>query len=222
MRRIPLIAALATAVVALALLVDGGHLASLDRFARAHLSPFQAGPLGRGRGELLQLIGGATDALISVAGIAVSLILMILAARRLVATGRRRAALLWASALTLAFVVELVGKALVTQSRPDNRVICHGLGAGGFDSSFPSGHALRAVVLAGTAATLWPHLRRRFVAASLATAAAVQLNGIHPLSDIVAGVLAGTALWLAVEEISRRMPPEPPSASPAAALPASG
>jgi membrane-associated phospholipid phosphatase len=225
MRRILLIAVLAIAVVALALLVDSGHLASLDRFARAHLSPLQAGPLGRGRGEPLQLIGGATDALISVAGIAVSLLLMALAARRLVAAGRRRAALLWASALTVAFVVELAGKALVDQSRPDSRVICHGLGAGGFDSSFPSGHALRAMVLAGAAAMIWPHLRRRFVAAALATAAAVQLNGIHPLSDVVAGVLAGTALWLAVEEISRRMPPQPRaalSASPAAARPASG
>src|SRR5438477_199817 len=109
------------AVVALALLVDGGHLASLDRFARDHCSPLQAGPLGRGRGELLQLIGGATDAMISAAGIAVSLLLMTLAARRLVANGRRRTAMLWAAALTLAFVVELVGKALVNQSRPDSR-----------------------------------------------------------------------------------------------------
>jgi hypothetical protein len=49
MRRLLPIAALSVAVTALAVLVDGGHLASLDRFARAHLSPLQAGPAGRWR-----------------------------------------------------------------------------------------------------------------------------------------------------------------------------
>jgi membrane-associated phospholipid phosphatase len=221
MRRLALIAALAAAVVALAALVDGGQVASLDRFARAHLAPLQAGPAGRGRGEILQLTAGAGDALISVAGIAVSVILMALAGRRLIASGRGRLALLWASALTAGFAVELIGKALVAQQQPDHRVICRGLGAGGFDASFPSGHALRAMLLAGVAAALWPHLRMRFVAAALAIALALQVNGVHALSDIVAGVVAGVALWLAVEAISRRLPPPRRSVVPAAPQPAS-
>ena len=159
---------------------------------------FKAGPAGRGRGEILQLTAGASDALISVAGIAVSVILMALAGRRLIASGRGRLALLWASALTAGFAVELIGKALVNQQQPDHRVICRGLGAGGFDASFPSGHALRAMLLAGVAAALSPHLRMRFAAAALAVALALQVNGVHALSDIVAGVVAGVALWLAV------------------------
>jgi hypothetical protein len=57
-RRLLPIAARAGAVAALAVLVDGGHLASLDRFARAHLAPLQAGPAGHGRSEALQLIAG--------------------------------------------------------------------------------------------------------------------------------------------------------------------
>jgi len=221
MRRLALIAALAVAVVALAVLVDGGRMASLDRFARAHLSPLQAGPDGRGRSEILQLTAGATDALISVAGIAVAVILMALAGRRLVASGRGRIALLWASALTAGFAVEVAGKGLVNQQQPDHRVICRGLGAGGFDASFPSGHALRAMLLAGVAAALWPHLRIWFVTAALAIALALQLNGVHTLSDIVAGALVGVALWLAVEEISRRLPPPARSAAPAVPRPAS-
>jgi membrane-associated phospholipid phosphatase len=215
MRRLLPIAALSVAVTALAVLVDGGHLASLDRFARAHLAPLQAGPAGRGRSEALQLIAGATDALITVAGIAVSVILVGLAGRRLIASGRPQIALLWASALT-------AGKAFVGQQQPDDRVICRGLGAGGFDASFPSGHALRAVVLAGIATALWPHLRMRFVAAALGIALALQLNGVHALSDIVAGALAGAALWLTADGISRRLPSLGRSVAPAAPHPASG
>jgi membrane-associated phospholipid phosphatase len=224
LRRIPVIAALAALVTALAVLVDGGRLTSLDRFARAHLAPLQAGPAGRGRGQPLQLIAGVTDAAITVAGIAVSVILVALAARRLIRQGRGRTALLWVSALTAGFAVEVLGKALVSQQQPDHRVICRGLGAGGFDASFPSGHALRAMLLAGVATALWPHLKGRFIAAAAAVSIALQLNGIHALSDICAGLLVGAALWLAVEEISRRQPPTAAaqSAPPAAPRPASG
>ncbi len=197
-------------------------MASLDRFARAHLAPLQAGPAGRGRGEILQLTAGASDAMISIAGIAVSVILMALAGRRLIASGRGRLALLWASALTAGFAGELIGKALVNQQQPDHRVICRGLGASGFDASFPSGHALRAMLLAGVAAALWPHLRMRFVAAALtAVALALQVNGVHALSDIVAGVVAGMALWLAVEAISAPAAAAAGSAVPVAPQPAS-
>jgi membrane-associated phospholipid phosphatase len=129
--------------------------------------------------------------------------------RRLARSGRPRLALLWASALAAGFAIELAAKAAVHQQQPDHRVICRGLGAGGFDASFPSGHALRAVLLAGIGAALWPHLQRRFVLSALAVALALQVNGIHPLSDIVAGLLTGAALWLAVTAVNRRLGPEP-------------
>jgi hypothetical protein len=77
------------------------------------------------------------------------------------------------------------------------------------------------MLLAGVAAALWPHLRTRFVASALAVALALQVNGVHTLSDIVAGVVAGVALWLAVEAISRRLPPPLRSTVPAAPQPAS-
>jgi hypothetical protein len=41
-----------------------------------------------------------------------------LAGRRLIASGRSRIALLWASALTAGFVVEAAGKAFVGSSSP--------------------------------------------------------------------------------------------------------
>jgi membrane-associated phospholipid phosphatase len=209
MRRVVLIAAICAAVAMLAVLVDRGSLASLDHAARSHLSPLQAGPAGRARSGVLQLIAGATDAVISAAGIAVSLILATLGLRRLARSGRPRLALLSASALAAGFAIELAAKAAVHQQQPDHRVICRGLGAGGFDASFPSGHALRAVLLAGIGAALWPHLQRRFVLSALAVALALQVNGIHPLSDIVAGLLTGAALWLAVTAVNRRLGPEP-------------
>ena len=88
MRRLTVIAAPAAVAVALGVLVDQGRLAALDHWARANASPLQAGPAGRGRGGALKLIAGATDALISLAGIAVAVILVVLAARRLVGGGR--------------------------------------------------------------------------------------------------------------------------------------
>lgn len=199
------------------MLVDGGHLASLDRWARAQLSPLQAGPGGRGRSGALQLVAGATDAVISLAGIAVSLILALLAVRRMVRSGQSRLAIAWCSALAGGFAVEVAAKAAIHQQQPDHRVICRGLGAGGFDASFPSGHAIRAVILAGIAAALWPHLRRRFVLSALAVALALQLNGIHPLSDIVAGLLTGAALWLIVAAVSRWTTPQAPAVAQAGA-----
>ena len=73
----------------------------------------------------------------------------------LLARGRNRAAAAWPAALALALVVEIVSKLVVGQHRSG---IWHGFGLT-FDSSFPSGHVLRAILITGAVAAVIPVLR---------------------------------------------------------------
>jgi membrane-associated phospholipid phosphatase len=64
-----------------------------------------------------------------------------------------------------------------------------------FDSSFPSGHALRTVIVAAVVAWRWPRARHGAVAWAIVSLVLIQLTGWHTPTDIVGGViLAGLAL----------------------------
>jgi len=60
-----------------------------------------------------------------------------------------------------------------------------------FDSSFPSGHALRAVLVAGAVASIWPRARLLAVAWVAASVVLLLLAGWHTPTDLVGGVLLG-------------------------------
>ena len=93
-----------------------------------------------------------------------------------------------------ATAVELVCREAVT------RPALH-LGAlhlSGFDSSFPSGHTLRALVVAGAVGAVWPRARPWAYAWALVVAALVLVAGWHVPSDVAGGlVLAALALLCA-------------------------
>jgi membrane-associated phospholipid phosphatase len=64
----------------------------------------------------------------------------------------------------------------------------------GFDSSYPSGHAVRAVVLVFLAASLWPSVRSLLLAWTGVALILVELGGFHTPSDIVGGCALGAAI----------------------------
>ena len=73
-----------------------------------------------------------------------------------------------------------------------------------FDSSYPSGHTTRAVVLAATVAYVFPRLRPPAAAWLVLVPPALVIAGDHTISDVVGGVLLGLLLVLAAHAIIRR------------------
>jgi membrane-associated phospholipid phosphatase len=92
-----------------------------------------------------------------------------------------RLALLW----ILVNAVDTVGKLVV--ERP--ALYLHGRHVAGFDDSLPSGHTLRALVVALALALLWRRGRIAF-AWALTVPVALVLLGDHVPTDIVAALLA--------------------------------
>jgi undecaprenyl-diphosphatase len=107
---------------------------------------------------------------------------------------------LWAfGTLMAAWVLQLGAKALVQRARPVvDDALAHAPG-----SSFPSGHATNTAAAALTLTLLvWPLLGRRgrvavpvvAVTVTLVTAADRVFLGVHYPSDVIAGILLGTAM----------------------------
>ena len=134
--------------MALAVLVEATDFDRLNQFAVDHLQPVAA---GKGHPRLNNL----AELVVSPASPTFAAVLIGAAAAVLLARRRPRAAFAWPAALAAAFVIEVVCKLVVDQHRSG---IWHGFGLT-FDSSFPSGHMLRAILLAGAAAAVWPRLR---------------------------------------------------------------
>lgn len=114
--------------------------------------------------------------------------------------GRADLALSLAAAFVLADLAEVVTKVLL--ERPD----LHATAAPGelprrlpFDHSYPSGHALRAALIAACVCAAWPRLRAPLVAWALAVPVLLVTGGWHTPSDVVGGsLLAAGAVALAV------------------------
>jgi len=84
--------------------------------------------------------------------------------------------------LLAAVAVEVVCKELIV--RPALYIGAHHVVA--FDSSFPSGHTLRAVIVA---AALWPLLRAWATVWAVVSIALLELAGWHTPTDVAGGVL---------------------------------
>jgi membrane-associated phospholipid phosphatase len=170
--------------VVLAALVDITDFDRLNAFAVHQLQPL-AGGNGHPR------IREWTEVLISPAGPMITVLVIAGAAICLLARRRNRAAAAWSAALALALMVEIVSKLVVGQHRSG---IWHGFGLT-FDSSFPSGHMLRAVLIAGAVAAVIPALRVALGVWCAAVAVCLLINGWHLPTDIAGGILAGMALY---------------------------
>ena len=187
-------ALLAVAYTALAVLVAIGDFTRVDQWAVNHLMP--ASEVHRAKPGWLEAavpllhqrwdapLALAADIVTLPAGALVSLAIVVLASRVL------GIALLAAWAAGAA--IELLCK--YTLVRPALYSGTYHLGA--FDSSFPSGHALRTVIVAGAVAAVWPGMRLWVGAWALSSVVLLQLAGWHTPTDLAGGLLVGALALL--------------------------
>jgi len=175
----------------LAGLVASGAATGLDQWACNHAMPFAGKPgppptllaslvplyhasfhrLGFGVAEIVTLPGQAV----------ISLVLVLYGAWRLRAPG-------WIAAWLAAVAVELVFRHTLT--RPP--LYRHGLHVLAFDTSWPSGHALRCAIVAAVFAAAWPRLRIPLGIWLAAVVALLELAGFHTPTDVGGGLLLAT------------------------------
>jgi membrane-associated phospholipid phosphatase len=183
-------AALLAAVFAtLAALVAAGAFTRLDQWSIDHLMPG-----GSFRHKPESLINGLVPLLHSGWGsgyaIAVNIVTLpasFVIALVIVALCSRALGL----ALIAAVGVEVICKELLT--RP--ALYKGSLHIAAFDSSFPSGHTLRTLLVAAAVSLRWPRARPFAIVWALASLVLILLAGWHTPSDLAGGVvLAGLAL----------------------------
>jgi membrane-associated phospholipid phosphatase len=183
----------------LAGLVASGATTGLDRWAAENAMPLAGRPSAPP--GFADSVVPLLDAPFHPAGVAVaqvvtlpgqvtlSLVLVLLAARRLWTLGRVEAAACWPAAWLLAVVVELVFRHTLSRA-PLYR---HGVHLTGLDMSWPSGHALRSALVAAACAVAWPRLRVPLAIWLAAAAVLLELAGFHTPTDVAGGLLLATA-----------------------------
>lgn len=174
-------AALFVALAALGAAVERGALRGIDRFGYAHLQPLHKGDWSH---------------LADVASPAIACALVAIAALRLRSDARLATA--WLAALGVGAAIELVCKPIVEHPypRPDEMPwLAH--------EGFPSGHAMRGVIVAGALSAAWPRARGVLVAWAVANAVLVEVTRMHVPSEVIGGVIAGVALTTAVQVVRR-------------------
>ncbi len=95
----------------------------------------------------------------------------------------------WIVVWVAAVAVELVFRHALT--RP--ALYRHGVHLVAFDTSWPSGHALRCAIVAAAVAAAWPRLRAVLAVWLVAVAVLLELAGFHTPTDIAGGLLLATA-----------------------------
>lgn len=209
-----MVAVLAAAFAALAGLVAAGVLTGVDQYAVDHLMP----GVEASRGSGISLTGlvpflnvvdagsspwpAVADVLTLPASPFVTLALGLWLLWLLWGRGRRQEAAAWLAALAASLAIELVGKGLI--ERPTLTV--HGAPMVPFDASYPSGHTLRLVVVAGLAGALWAVLRPWLALWVAAGSASLVPAGFHTPSDVAGALLVGAAIVLAAGAAGARRP----------------
>jgi membrane-associated phospholipid phosphatase len=175
----------------LAGLVASGALSGADNYAIHHWMPWaRFGPhrLVDLRSAFLpetrSTLGGTLVGLWAYpASPFVSLLLVVLCAWVLNRRGHRRAALAALALWLVADAIELLGKLVITRPNVD---------VGGLRDSFPSGHTIRAFVIAAVVAWTWRRAGWIALLWALAVPFALVALGDHVPTDVVGGaVLAG-------------------------------
>jgi membrane-associated phospholipid phosphatase len=102
----------------------------------------------------------------------------------------------WSAAWVVGNVVEVVGKDVIR--RPALHLSWRGRIAQmpTFDDSFPSGHALRALLVAALLASVWPRVRPAIALWLTMTLSLLVATNAHTPSDVFGGVLVGVTLAL--------------------------
>jgi membrane-associated phospholipid phosphatase len=168
--------------------VASGATTGLDQWAVDHAMPYAGGSsapptLLESTVPLLHAqfhpVGAAVAQVVTLPGqVVISFLLVAAAARRLRSPG-------WLAVWAAAVLVELVSRHALT--RP--ALYRHGVHLVAFDSSWPSGHALRSAIVAAALAAAWPQLRLTLAGWLAAVAALLELAGFHTPTDVVGGLL---------------------------------
>ena len=195
------VALVAAAFVLLAIGVEHSVLAPVDRWFEQHLTPLTHGPRQH-QPALLRWLNTPLVVALWLATIPVTLCILAAVAAYDYVRGTMRHAWIWVGGFAFALAVELLGKVLVHD--PAGRT---GGPLAGVNSGYPSGHAARAVLLAALVGGLFASRRGRFWAVAVVIVAGLQLKGAHTLSDIVGGLLLGTAVLLVVRAYETRHRP---------------
>jgi membrane-associated phospholipid phosphatase len=174
-----------SAFAALAVAVAAGAFTGLDQWAVEHIMP--GGRFTGGEPSLLDalvpLAGTHWDSAWSVLVNVVTVPASFLVALAIVVWRSR----VLAALLVAAVAVETLCKDVLT--RPELHHGARHIVA--FDDSFPSGHTLRAVIVAGALASPWA------AAWAVVAIVLVQLAGWHTPTDIAGGLLLGASALLA-------------------------
>jgi membrane-associated phospholipid phosphatase len=179
----------AAAFAALAVLVAAGALTGLDQWACDHLMPF-AGAVSGGPPTFLESLVPLYHASWQPAGTAVTQIVtlpgQVLISFAIVAIGAwKLRAPVWIVAWVGVVAVEFVIRHVLT--RP--ALYRDGVHVTAFDSSWPSGHALRCALVAAVLAAVWPRARTAIVVWLVAAAVLLELAGFHTPTDVAGGLL---------------------------------
>ena len=180
-------------------LVASGATTGLDQWAAEHAMPLA----GKGTAPPTTLesivpllhasfhpFGVAVAQIVLLPGqVVISFLLVLAAAWRLWTRGRAEAAVCWTAAWLIAVAVEVICRHTLTRE-PLYR---DGVHLVAFDSSWPSGHALRCALVAAAFAAAWPRLRIPLAIWLAAAVVLLELTGFHTPTDIVGGLLLATA-----------------------------
>jgi membrane-associated phospholipid phosphatase len=189
-RRSATLLALACAFAALASLVAAGTLTRIDQWAVDHAMP---------GASFRHAQGGFLDGLVPLlhshwgSAYAIAANIVTLPASFLIALGIAFAASrVLAVILVAAVAVEVLCKELIERPALYNG----SFHISAFDTSFPSGHTLRTMIVAAAVAWNWPRTRAFAAAWAAASVVLLLLAGWHTPSDLVGGVLLGALALL--------------------------
>lgn len=190
----------AAAFAALAGLVASGAMTGLDRWAVDHATPLAGSPISTAPNTLESIVPllhapfhpvgvGMTEIVTLPGQVLFSLLIVLVAARRLWTQGRVELAVWLTAGWFAAVAVEVVFRHTLTREP----LYLDGVHLVGFDSSWPSGHALRCAIVVVALATAWPRLRIALGVWLVAVVVLLELSRLHTPTDLVGGLLLGTA-----------------------------
>ena len=171
-----------------------GALLSVDQYAVGHLMPWlevrHHAFVTVGSLTVPSFEGPATNAALEIwtypAAVVPSLVLVLVAASRLLRADR----IAWCATWCVGNAIEVAGK--LTLHKP--ALYHHTVHVSAFDTSLPSGHTIRAFIVAGALAAAWRSGRIAY-AWALTVPIALVVIGAHAPTDVVTG--AFVALMLA-------------------------
>jgi membrane-associated phospholipid phosphatase len=189
----------------LAILVAAGSLSGIDQWSVDHLMPGLTPGSSKPSllGSLVPIfhpskehghvaIAALTYGVVWIASVVPSVLLVVAALLFLRSRGKKRLAFRIGLVFAAVNVVEILGKELIT--RP--ALYVHRAGASvhvrPFDSSFPSGHEIRAVLLVACLATCIPKVRLVGVAWLVVVSMLLVVGGWHTPADVAGGLLTAT------------------------------